>query len=107
MRRLKSFLVVIALAFALPLQGFAAASAGLCMVMGHHGEHGHASHSGDQDSHLGSLCGSCFDCCASIALTSIDVVHVYAAPAPGPVAFDPLRGASLRSAPPDRPPLAL
>jgi hypothetical protein len=77
-RRLIRFLVVIAMALAIPVQGLAAVSAGVCMGLGHHqtapGPAGHdhgadgdgADHSHDpQDQPSDSHCAPCAACCAA------------------------------------------
>jgi hypothetical protein len=107
-----------ALALAVPLQGFAAVSAGLCMTLGHHD--GGATHSHDADStdhHHGqhddepasqsAHCPPCVACCGAAAISSAaalvlpderaDVLN-----AAGPPAFAGIQPRTL-----DRPPLAL
>src|SRR5213082_1732905 len=48
--RLTRFLLALAIALAVPVQGFAAVSAGLCMALGHHGDQGH-SHGANAGGH--------------------------------------------------------
>jgi ABC-type Zn2+ transport system substrate-binding protein/surface adhesin len=120
--------MVFALAFAVPLQGLAAAQAMLCMALGHHNavtaaahDHAHhhaADHAHDADSaddhHGGSdtstanaHCPPCVACCAAAAIVSFAPALVPGAPAaasissPTPLLF----GVELFRL--DRPPLAL
>ena len=68
------------LALLIPLQGFAASAAGLCMAFGHHdGEaQAHNSHEGDDEHHQHdsekqggtSHCAPCAACCATAAIAS-------------------------------------
>lgn len=78
-RKLLRLALLLAIAFAVPLQGFAAASAGVCMSLGHHQAsdardgHGHGSEA--QPGHpvdgtaAGDLhCPPCVSCCAAAAI---------------------------------------
>jgi hypothetical protein len=78
-RKLLRLALLLAIAFAVPLQGFAAASAGVCMSLGHHqaGDardgHGHGSQAGPgypvNDAAAGDLhCPPCVSCCAAAAI---------------------------------------
>lgn len=94
-RTLARFLIGAALALAIPLQGLAAATAGMCMALGHHGgeaapamDHGHAGdHPAGGDSHAkggnghpadhssapqetsgNAHCPPCSSCCAAAAI---------------------------------------
>jgi len=122
-------LAVALVALAVPVQGFAAVSAGLCMALGHHGDgpgtHDHGSSGvahkgehgavadhhhddgsgGDKGSH--AHCPPCVSCCAAAAIASFPSAAI------SEVAADPLVPSPLVSsygvAPDklDRPPLAL
>src|SRR5262249_2745701 len=111
-------LVAFALAFAVPLQGFAAATAGICMATRHQDAASH-THSGDagaehQHSHDAGQsrastthCPPCVACCAAAAISSsVPIVipdqhsdRLIAAPAPS---FASVQPDTL-----DRPPLVL
>jgi len=70
--KLARFLLVLALAFALPVQGVAAVSAGLCMELGHHDGAATPSHAhdGGTDSAADAHCGPCVACCAAASISS-------------------------------------
>jgi hypothetical protein len=99
---LKRFLLVLAIALAVPVQGFAAVSAGLCMVLGHHGEQ--ADHHGDAGH---GSCGPCLGCCASPAIASSATIALSLAPKTAPAAVARIQPADVQPAPLDRPPRAL
>jgi hypothetical protein len=84
-KRLLRLLVLFALVLTIPVQGVAAATAGVCMALGHHDavqmDHGgDADHYGDADHHHGAdhggksqegpHCPPCVSCCAAAAITS-------------------------------------
>ncbi len=116
--------VVLVLALAVPLQGTAAVTAGLCMAMGHHdaghglnniaghsaeGHHedpaGHHKHS-DAD-HSKPNCAPCAACCAATAIPSCALLFLPDGPAASRIAA---ASASFTGVSPDqldRPPLAL
>lgn len=79
------------LVLALPVQGFAAVSGGICMGLGHHGDaaamHDHSAPAGDQDDHAAlehhhdgdsssgkhagdGHCAPCVACCAAAAIAA-------------------------------------
>src|SRR5687767_12837302 len=76
-RKLSRFLLLFVIALAVPLQGFAAVSAGLCMASGHHhSDRAPAGHDHDmgsidhehpaQDTSANSShCPPCVSCCAA------------------------------------------
>ncbi len=124
----RNLLVALAMALLVPLQGLAAATAGVCMAMGHHDapqaavdhehgdDHGHsgAAHDGPQASHEhepgaqdSSHCGPCVACCASASIAPQYSVSLAAEPAAAPPArtVPAVVGAVLQQL--DRPPLAL
>lgn len=105
--RLARLFLVAALAVLLPLQGFAAVSAGQCMALGHHdtlaagpsdpahpvqghGDAAHGAHAGAAADHHGGAhesadadphCGPCVACCASASICSAAVPALAAAAA--------------------------
>lgn len=115
-------LLALVLAFAVPLQGFAAAAAGMCMQLGHHGAadavhshdadgdagaHDHHGHDAGQAQDSAPHCAPCVACCAAAAISeSVPLViadeRADAVNAAGPPAFLGIPPESL-----DRPPLAL
>jgi len=113
--RLKRFLLVLVVALAVPVQGFAAVSAGLCMALEHHGEHHHASQGADTGEHHDShdhgatghaSCGSCVGCCASAAIASSASIARFVPPAAAPVPAARPDPSVVQPHPLDRPPLA-
>ena len=134
LRNLTRFLVALAVALAVPAQGYAAVAAGLCMALGHHqdaqagaNEHGthdhgaasahnHAAapaHDVDADgdksgkSHDKAHCPPCVSCCAAATIAPAAGIGV---PEMAPVAAVPSAPYSLAGILPeklDRPPLAL
>jgi|SRR5688572_20932445 hypothetical protein len=110
-RRLLRMLVALALALAVPLQGFAAASAGLCMVLGHHQTeapaHTHEDGATPEHHPAAEHCAPCVACCAAAAIAS-SAPLVLADERADHVSVAAL--ASFTGIPPgtlDRPPLAL
>lgn len=120
-------IAVALLALAVPVQGFAAASAGICMALGHHDggsahQHGsandsighghgasvdsHEDHGGSHDSQA-SHCAPCVSCCAAAAIapspSTVLPERTVSPLAPAPLAF--FYGVALQRL--DRPPLAL
>lgn len=131
LRNLTRFLVALAIALAVPAQGYAAVAAGLCMALGHHqdtqaganerGTHDHAAASasdhsaaaahddGDKSekSHDKAHCPPCVSCCAAATIAPAAGIGVPEIP---PVAAVPSAPYSLAGILPeklDRPPLAL
>ena len=87
--RLSRPLIVMLLALTVPMQGFAAVAAGVCMALGHHegaaqeehqhepgaaGAQGHGDHgdhaTNDGQSTANPHCPPCVSCCAAAAITS-------------------------------------
>lgn len=108
-KKLACLLFVLALAFALPVQGVARVSAGLCMELGHHDGAATSSHAqdGGTDSAADTHCGPCVACCAAASISSGATVFTGIPTAANVVA-------PRLAAPPDflpdrlsRPPLAL
>jgi hypothetical protein len=103
--RLKRFLLALALTLTVPLQGFAAVTAGLCMALEQPGmEHHQPDH--DHGAHGHAPCGYCVDCCASIAMVSAAGLFTFP-PAPAPIATAGTEPSGVQSHPLDRPPLLL
>ena len=112
--RFARFLLALALVLAIPVQGFAAATADLCML-GHHDASMH-SHEGDTGTHPqhdhGSLpasahCAPCVACCAAAAIAhSMPLVladeRADAVVVAGPPSFADVALGTL-----DRPPLSV
>jgi hypothetical protein len=126
-------IVAFVLAFAIPLQGLAAATAGVCMSLGHHqgdmsahhadpsaphdhaaghghdgdsghdGDHG-ASHENDGDS---AHCAPCVACCAAASIAPADQVLLAAQSPAAAVAVVPYLHPGFLPEKLDRPPLAL
>lgn len=123
-KSLLRLVVVLILAVAVPVQGIAAVSAGVCMALGHHsGEASAHDHAADGHGHdrapshhhdegkggekSGAHCPPCVSCCAAAAITSFAQVFVPEQATNVSVAALP---ASFDGVPPDRldrPPLAL
>ncbi len=110
-------LIAAAIALAVPLQGVAAASAGVCVALGHHqapamDEHAGHDHGMDHgqeaaDDADASHCAPCVACCAAAAISPSNLV-VAASTAPFAVlALAPPRIAGAQLALLDRPPLIL
>src|SRR5712691_871034 len=127
--RLSRILVALALALAVPIQGMAAATAGLCMALGHHdagvaASHDHATGAGAHHAHGddsgadrghevsdnspgGAHCPPCVACCAAAAISSFRGIFI---PEPPTASVIAAPGLSFSGIPPerlDRPPLAL
>jgi len=116
--------VVLLLALAVPLQGTAAVTAGLCMAIGHHGtahgldnvpgqgadghhEDSAGHHKRPDADHLKPHCTPCVACCAAAAISSRASLFVPDRPAASRIAA---ASASFTGVSPDqldRPPLAL
>lgn len=122
MIQIKRFLLLLVIAFAVPVQGMAAVSSGICMTFGHHDAPGQAadhhhgpvagaqaddSSGGDADHQGGAHCGPCVACCgaSSIASSSARVVPVLPGLAVQPPYVEGVAGILPDSL--DRPPLAL
>ena len=117
-RRLVNLVLVLALALAVPLQGWAMAAAGACMALGHHdAPSAHAHDAGaDGDSHHAddhgqpdgaAYCPPCTACCASAAIAHSTTLvpldeRTEALNVPAPPFF-----AGIQRTVVDRPPLAL
>jgi len=67
--RFGRWLVVIALALGVPLQGFAAVTAGLCMALEHHDARHVAAHDPGH-----AHCAPCVACCVAAAISSFTPV---------------------------------
>jgi len=113
---------MLALALAVPLQGFAAVSAGMCMALGHHDSapaHPHNAHDGhDASAHQhgedhsqpadGSAhCPPCVSCCAAASISSAVPFFVGDAPADRLIAASTSFAAGFQPDGLFRPPLAL
>ena len=118
MIQIKRFLLLLVIAFAVPVQGMAAVGAGICMAFGHHDAPGHvADHDHDVagstevdpaggDTDQGDAhCGPCVSCCgvASIASPALAVVPIVSGLVMQPHYADRVAGLVPDSL--DRPPL--
>src|SRR5262245_28902976 len=116
--------VVLVLALAVPLQGTAAVTAGLCMAMGHHDTGhgldnvpGHAAGGHHEDSpshhehsdadHSKPHCAPCVACCAATAIPSRATLFVPDRPAASRIAAASVSFTGISPDQLDRPPLAL
>jgi hypothetical protein len=113
-KKLARFLLAVAVIIAVPIQGMAAVSAGLCMTFGHHDvaaphdHHGAASHDHDSDSASGNAhCGPCVACCASASISEPVSVSPRTAPEAAVEAVSLLSPTGNLPARLDRPPLVL
>lgn len=106
-RRLLRLVLVLAIALAVPLQGFAAASAGVCMSLGHHqgGDAHEGQHGGEAAGN--PHCPPCVSCCAAAAIApAVEPALAQAAPTvPEPPVQHSIAGGLPERL--DRPPLAL
>jgi hypothetical protein len=117
--KLLRILLLIAIALAVPLQGLAAVSAGLCMASGHHhSEHAPAGHDHDMGSidheqpaedtsGSNSHCPPCVSCCAAVAIAPAPEPRL---PSVAPAAPVPSKQYSMAGFLPeqlDRPPLSV
>lgn len=127
--RLSRLPIALVLALAVPIQGAAAATAGLCMALGHHTagvatSHDHATnheahhaHGDDSDadrSHEVSdnspnnvHCPPCVACCAAAAISSFPQIFIPEPPTASVIAAPELSFSGLQPDRLDRPPLAL
>jgi hypothetical protein len=117
-RKLLRLILLFAIAFAVPLQGFAGASAGVCMSLGHHqsgdSHHGHDHDAGAHADQLGDdtaaghpHCPPCVSCCAAVAIApAVEPALPEAAPAAPEPSDQQLFAAGIPGRL-DRPPLAL
>lgn len=134
LRNLTRFLVALAVALAVPAQGYAAVAAGLCMALGHHqdaqagsndrGTHDHGAASasdhgaaaahdpgtdGDkpEKSHDKAHCPPCVSCCAAATIAPAAGTGVPEIAPVAAVASSPYSLAGILPEKLDRPPLAL
>ena len=111
--RLARILIALALALIVPIQGAAAATADLCMALGHHeayaADHGaNHAHDSDSDDHAGSAhCPPCVACCAAAAISSLALIFVPEAPTVSAIAASEPLFPGIQPDKLDRPPLAL
>jgi hypothetical protein len=108
-------LVALALAFAIPMQGMASVTAGVCMAIGHHDagtpashDHGHDSdHSAPHEDDSTSHCAPCVACCAAASIAP--ALQVFVPQESPPAAFSalPFLPAGFLPEKLDRPPLAV
>jgi len=116
--KLLRLLVALALTLAVPLQGFAAATAGICMAIGHHDAASH-THSGDAgaehqhgydegQSQAGTKhCPPCVACCAAAAISSSAPIVIPDQRSDRLIAAGASFFAGIQPGTLDRPPLAL
>lgn len=120
-------LLALAIALALPIQGVAAITAGLCMAFGeHHGAvsghddavdhsthaHTHADEAdsqahGDEGSGNGSHCGPCAACCASASIAGPAKISISASASNAPYVLAQFPPPGVQPGGLYRPPLAL
>ena len=118
--RLARILITLALALTVPIQGAAAATAGLCMALGHHetgvaGSPNHAAgadhhphhHTGSDKSAGSAHCPPCVACCAAAAISSLALIFVPEAPTVSAIAASEPLFPGVQPDKLDRPPLAL
>ena len=118
--RLARILIALALALTVPIQGVAAATAGLCMALGHHGtglagSHDHAAgadhhphqHTGSDNSAASAHCPPCVACCAAAAISSLPRISVPEPSTASVVAASEPLFPGIEPDKLDRPPLAL
>jgi len=112
-------LVALALAFAIPMQGMASVTAGVCMAIGHHDagtpashDHGHdadhsSDHSAPHEDDSTSHCAPCVACCAAASIAP--ALQVFVPQESPPAAFPalPFLPAGFLPEKLDRPPLAV
>ncbi len=108
-------LVALALVFAIPMQGMASVTAGVCMAIGHHDtgapashDHGHdADHSAPHEDDSASHCAPCVACCAAASIAPALQVFVPQESPPAAFATLPFLPAGFLPEKLDRPPLAV
>jgi hypothetical protein len=117
-RKLSRLLLLLVIALAVPLQGFAAVSAGLCMASGHHhSEQGPAAHDhdmgsiehehpADEPSANNSHCPPCVSCCAAVAIAPAAEPRLPSVAPAAPVASKQYSMAGFLPEQLDRPPLS-
>jgi hypothetical protein len=117
-RKLSRLLLLLVIALAVPLQGFAAVSAGLCMASGHHhSEHAPAAHDhdmgsidhehpADEPSANNSHCPPCVSCCAAVAIAPAAEPRLPSVAPAAPVASKQYSIAGFLPEQLDRPPLS-
>ena len=118
--RLARILIALVLALTVPIQGAAAATAGLCMVLGHHeagfaGSHDHGAgavhhqhhHTSTDKSAGGAHCPPCVACCAAAAISSLALIFAPEAPTVSAIAASEPLSPGIQPDKLDRPPLAL
>jgi hypothetical protein len=114
--KLLRLVVAFALALAMPLQGLASVTAGVCMAVGHHdagtpGSHDHGDgpdHSTPHDEGSDSAhCAPCVACCAAASIAPASQVFVPEVSPPAAIAAVPLLHPGSLPEELDRPPLAL
>jgi len=127
--RFSRTLIALTLALAVPIQGAAAAAAGLCMALGHHdagvaASHDHATDHGVRHAHGDETgaghsheisdnsldnahCPPCVACCAAAVISSFPGIFVPEPPAASVIAAPGLSFSGIQPERLDRPPLAL
>jgi hypothetical protein len=117
-------LIALAIALAVPIQGLAAVTAGLCVAMGHHeagtsATHDHAAHhahpedasvahaQSDGDTSSDAHCAPCVACCAAAAISASVQVFLPEPPAAAVLAPLPVSPSGFVPDKLDRPPLPL
>lgn len=124
--KLVRLLVALTLALAIPLQGLASVTAGMCMATGHHdagapASHDHGGdatshdHGGDADHHSAphddgsdaAHCAPCVACCAAASIAPAAQVFLPEDPPAAAVAAVPYLHPAFLPEKLDRPPLAL
>src|SRR5882672_699336 len=129
--KLSRILIALALALVIPIQGAAAATAGLCMALGHHdsgiavphdhatdlgARHAHGDDSGADHKHdhdisdnssSGAHCPPCVACCAAAAISLFPQIFIPEPPTASVIAAPELAFSGIHPERLDRPPLAL
>ena len=114
-------LLALLMACVLPIQGTAAATAGVCQALGHYGSHGaaphdHHEHSGAADHPHGESAGKapakahcppCETCCATTAISSVPEIVTPETANPLVIHTPALTYSGIAPETLDRPPLAL
>jgi hypothetical protein len=105
-------LAVALIACAVPIQGLAAVTAGQCMTLGHHQDHGSDGHDHGSDSHAddgdsaASHCGPCAACCASASIAGPAALSLLCSPSSAKYGFAQQPPPGIPPDGLDRPPLA-
>ncbi|HEX6319806.1 MAG TPA: hypothetical protein VFZ84_13185 [Burkholderiales bacterium] len=100
-------LIALTLAFAIPMQGMASVTAGVCMAIGHHDAGHDSDHSAPHEDDSSSHCAPCVACCAAASIAPALQVFVPQESPPAAFSVLPFLPAGFLPEKLDRPPLAL